>query len=62
MNFDPMDPDPKKWNCALNLFIESLHKVDHELRSRAKNADVYHELMWIRNEVDSWVREKRLEE
>ena len=57
-----MEPDPKKWNCALNLFIESLIKPDHELRARAKNADAYNELMWIRAEVISWVREKRLEE
>ena len=57
-----MEPDPRKWNCALNLIIESLEKPDHELRTRAKNAGAYDELMWIRAEVMSWVREKRLEE
>ena len=57
-----MEPDPRKWNCALNLIIESLEKPDHELRIRAKNAGAYDELMWIRAEVISWVREKRLEE
>jgi len=57
-----MEPDPKKWNCALNLFLESLVRPDHQLRCRAKEVGCYDELMWIRAEVDSWVRKKRLKE
>jgi len=57
-----MEPDPKKWNCALNLLIESLERPDHQLRSRAKEVGCYDELMWIRAEVESQVREKRLPE
>ncbi len=57
-----MTPDPRKWNCALNLFVESLHKLDPELSIRAKGAEVTDELQWILREVESWAREKRLEE
>ena len=57
-----MEPDPKKWNCALNLLIESLERPDHQLRVRAKEVGCYSELMWLRNEVESWVREKRMPE
>ena len=57
-----MEPDPKKWNCALNLLIESLERPDHQLRNRAKEVGCYDELMWIRAEVESQVREKRIKE
>ena len=62
MNFDPADPDSKRWNCALNLFIESIHRADHQLRTKAKEVECYEELMWIRNDVDAWVRSKRMKE
>ncbi len=57
-----MTPDPRKWNCALNIVIESLHKLDPDLAIRAKNAGADNELRWLLNEVEVWVREKRIEE
>ena len=57
-----MEPDPKQWNCALNLLIESLERPDAQLRNRAKGAGCYDELMAIRDEVEAWVRTKRLKE
>ena len=36
------------FNRALDLFIESLYKPDHELRNAAKGDDVLLELMAIR--------------
>ena len=57
-----MEPDPKKWNCALNLLIESLERPDHQLRSRAKEVGCYDELMWIRKEVEAMAREMRIKE
>ena len=57
-----MEPDPQKWNCALNLLIESLERPDAQLRNRAKEVGCYNELIWIRNEVESMVREMRMKE
>jgi len=57
-----MEPDAQTWNCACNLLIESLERPDHELRSKAKEVGCYDEMMWLRNEVESWVREQRMKE
>lgn len=40
-----------KWNRGLDLFIESVHKPDHELRQCAHDQECYHELMWVRDNV-----------
>lgn len=46
-----MDCESKqeKWNRGLDLFIESVHKPDHELRQCAHNQKCYNELMEIRD-------------
>ena len=41
--------DDQKFNAALDLFIESLYKPDHELRSRARGEEVLDELLSIRD-------------
>ncbi len=40
-----------KWNRGLDLFIESVHKPDNELRNLAHEQQCYHELMQIREQV-----------
>ena len=40
-----------KWNRGLDLFIESVHKADPELRNCAHNQKCYHELMEVRQQV-----------
>ena len=40
-----------KWNRALDLFIESVHKPDDKLRGCAHNQKCYHELIEVREEV-----------
>jgi len=40
-----------KWNRGLDLFIESVHKPDHDLRQCAHDQKCYHELMWVRDNV-----------
>ena len=40
-----------KFNRGLDLFMESVHKPDHELRQCAHNQKCYHELMYIRSYV-----------
>ena len=36
-----------KWNRGLDLFIESVHKPDHELRQCAHNQKCYNELLEV---------------
>ena len=40
-----------KWDRGKTLFLESVHKPDHELRGCAHNQQCFHELMEIRDEV-----------
>ena len=40
-----------KWNRGLDLFIESLHKPDHELRGCAHNQKCFVELMEVRDKI-----------
>ena len=40
-----------KWNRGLDLFIESVHKPDHELRQCAHNQKCYNELLEVRDMV-----------
>ena len=41
----------EKWNRGLDLYIESVHKPDHQLRSCAYNQKCFNELMAVREEV-----------
>lgn len=50
----------EKWNRALDLFVESVHKPDHELRSCAINQQCYVELMNIRQKVLTMLNDIRL--
>jgi hypothetical protein len=40
-----------KWNRGLDLFIESVHKPDSELRQCAHNQKCYNELLEVRGVV-----------
>lgn len=40
-----------KWNRGLDLFIESVHKPDNELRQCAHNQKCFYELMEFRETV-----------
>ena len=46
-----------KWNRGRTLFLESVHKPDHELRGCAHNQKCFHELMEIREQVIKIVQE-----
>ena len=48
-----------KWNRGLDLFIESVHKPDSELRQCAHNQKCYHELMYIRSYVLDYLKTLR---
>ena len=48
-----------KWNCGLDLFIESVYKPDQELRQCAHNQKCYNELMSIRDHVLSYLKALR---
>ena len=41
----------EKWNRGLDLFIESVHKPDSELRQAAHDQKCFHELMDIRDNI-----------
>ena len=41
----------QRWNRALDIFIESVHKPDSTLRGCAHNQKCYNELMEIRERV-----------
>ena len=41
----------QKWNRGLDLYIESVHKPDTQLRSCAHNQKCYNELMAVRDNV-----------
>ena len=45
-----------KWDRGKTLFLESVHKPDHHLRSCAHNQKCFHELMEIRDQVIEIVR------
>jgi hypothetical protein len=45
-----------KWNRGLDLFIESVHKPDHELRQCAHNQKCYNELMSVREHVLDYLK------
>jgi hypothetical protein len=45
-----------KWNRGLDLFIESVHKPDNELRQCAHNQKCYNELMQVREHVLEYLK------
>jgi len=52
-----MDEAPGvKWNRGLDLFIESVHKPDHELRQCAHEQKCYNELMEVRERVLDYLK------
>ena len=55
-----MEPNPTKWNAALDIVIESLQKPDSALRAVAREERCCNELQWIRNELIGRCREMRL--
>ena len=48
-------PD-QKWNCGLDLFIESVQKPDNALRGCAHNQKCYDELMDVREHVLEYLK------
>ena len=55
MNDDSKDAKRRR---ALNLFIESVIKPDHELRGDAHSQKCYHELMEVREEILNYLRNR----
>ena len=49
----------QKWNRGLDLYIESVHKPDNQLRSCAHNQKCYNELMEVREHVLEYVKTLR---
>ncbi len=45
-----------KWNRGLDLFVESVHKPDHELRQCSHNQKCYNELMQVREHVLEYLK------
>ncbi len=45
-----------KWNRGLDLFIESVHKPDSELRQAAHDQHCYNELMEVREHVLEYLK------
>ena len=52
---DNIESKIEKYNRAVDLFIESVHKPDTALRSCAHNQKCYNELMQIRDQVLEYV-------
>ena len=48
-----------KWNRGLDLFIESVHKPDHELRQCAHNQRCFTELIEVREAVLEYLKTLR---
>ena len=53
------EPSEIKWNRGLDIFMESVHKPDSALRQCAHNQKCYNELMWIRENVLSYLKTLR---
>jgi AMMECR1 domain-containing protein len=58
-NSIPKEDQDQRWNRALDIFIESVHKPDHALRGCAHNQKCYNELMWIRDDIIEHLRDLR---
>lgn len=53
------EPQYIKWNRGLDLFIESVHKPDSELRQCAHNQKCYNELMAVREDILAYLKTLR---
>ena len=53
------ETETQKFNRALDLYIESIHKPDHALRSCAHNQKCFTELMIVRQQVLDYVQTLR---
>ena len=52
---DDNETKQDKWDRGKTLFLESIHKPDHQLRACAHNQKCYNELMEIREQVIAMV-------
>ena len=59
---DGQESKEERLERALTLFLESVHKPDHQLRGCAHNQKCYHELMMVRNHVLVFLHRMRREE
>jgi hypothetical protein len=48
-----------KWNRGLDLFIESVHRPDNDLRQQSHDQRCYHELMDVRETVLEYLKSLR---
>ena len=46
----------ERWDRGKTLFLESVHKPDHQLRACAHNQKCYNEMMELREDVVDMVR------
>mgnify|MGYP001342396159 FL=1 len=58
-SIDDTEDKDQKWNRGLDLFIESLHKPDNQLRACAHNQCCYVELMEVRGKIIEHVKTMR---
>ena len=57
-----MTTQDQKWNDAVTIFAESIHKPDPKLRNCAHNQECFNELMEWREEVLDYLNQRRMEE
>ena len=55
-SIDVEETQNEKWNRGLDLYIESVHKPDNQLRSCAHNQKCYNELMEVRAHVLEYLK------
>ena len=55
----PKESQDERWNRALHIFIESVHKPDSSLRSCAHNQKCFNELMWVREHAIEYLQTLR---
>ena len=55
-SIDVNETQNEKWNRGLDLYIESVHKPDNQLRSCAHNQKCYNELMAVRENVLEYLK------
>ncbi len=61
-SIDGKETKEEKIERALCLFLESVHKPDHQLRGCAHNQKCFHELMMVRNHVLDYLHNMKREE
>ena len=54
-SIDDNEDQLQKYNRAIDLYIESIHKPDNALRSCAHNQRCYNEMMEVRQQVLEYV-------